>query len=144
MEEMGVVDERRHNNILHMPFVISRSNLLEKIKARLPENTQFQPLSWLKLNFQPTCPQTMAAMNYTGKFKGKKAVQQCLLRSQHEDAGYASHQFNMKEMVCKNCDSCELMVKQSSLWKNQAIPFELVPELTTGPCYYPGSNVSWL
>ena len=99
LDEKAAVQERRQNNFLFMTFAMSFSDLLEQIKARLPEGTPVPSLSWLKFNFYPSNPYTKVAACYTNRFQVKRTVQQRLLRAQHEDASFTAHQFTMMKQL---------------------------------------------
>lgn len=128
LQEKGAVQERRHNEYLYMPCAISVSDLLEQVKARLPENTPVPSLSWLKLNFFPSNPYTRAAVNYTGRFEVKRTVQQRLLRAQHEDAGYTAHLYSM--------------MKQFAVKQRAHASFIAVDDKTTIPIGKPNQPIS--
>ncbi|WAQ99742.1 hypothetical protein MAR_024115 [Mya arenaria] len=102
LEEHTVVDDRRATSTSYMPLAISVDDLRSKILERLPVNTPAPSASWIRLNFMPSNQFSVSALNYTGRFNVKYAVQQRLLRAQHEDAPFALHQlYMMKDMAVK-------------------------------------------
>ena len=89
------VDERRHSEVLHMPFAISLHHLRELITTRLnekfPEITPPVPsLEWIRLQFLPANPYTERALRYTGQFKVKFGIQVRQPRKSHPDCHYVS------------------------------------------------------
>ena len=89
------VDERRHGEALHMPFVISIRHLQEIITKRLqrtfPESTPKIPcLECIRLQFWPANSYTNSALRYTGKFDVKFGVQVRQLPKEHPDSHYVS------------------------------------------------------
>lgn len=102
LEEQATVHERRQGDHLYMPFAISLSDLRNQIAARLPGDARLPTLSTIRYNFWPPNPSQKSALNYTGRFKVKFAVQQRLLHASHEDKRYAAYQFSLlKEMAVK-------------------------------------------
>lgn len=102
LDEVSAVDDRRQHSTSYLPFAISIDDLREQVKARLPPDAPTPSNSWIRLNFMPSNPMAKTAENYTGRFNVKFAVQQRLLRAQHEDAQFALHQFYMlKDMAVK-------------------------------------------
>lgn len=95
LEEKSVVDDRRHGEISYMPFAISVRDFKEQILARMPPNSIAPSETWIKLNFYPSNPYRKSATQYTGEFQVKHAVQQRLLRVQHEDANFAFNQYTI-------------------------------------------------
>lgn len=51
--------------------------------------------SWIRLNFCPSNPYANSAAQYTGQFRVKHAVQQCILRAKHVDSEFAYYQFTL-------------------------------------------------
>ena len=89
------VDERRHGDTLHMPFVISLRHLQEIISERLqqkfPESTHAVPsVEWIRLQFWPANSYTNTALRYTGRFNVKFGIQIRQLRKEHPDSHYVS------------------------------------------------------
>lgn len=101
-EETAVHERRSTQEHTYLPFAISVADLREQVLKRLPAGTPAPSTSWIRLNFYPSNPYTQSALNYTGQFRVKYAVQQRLLRAQHEDAGFAAHIFHLfKSMAVK-------------------------------------------
>ena len=89
------VDERRHGDVMHMPFAVSIRHLLELITERLkskhPDSTVAIPSQeWVRLQFWPANAYTERAVRYTGRFKVKFGVQVRQLRKDHPDSHYVS------------------------------------------------------
>ena len=95
LDEKSAVHERRQSEIQYLPFAISVEDLRNQILERLPPGSDAPSVSWIRLNFFPSNPYNKSAINYTGRFRVKYAVQQRLLRVQHEDAGFGRHQFKI-------------------------------------------------
>ena len=96
LTEQSAVHERRQSN-LYLPFAISVRDLTEIIKSRLPDGTPVPSESLIRLQFWPSNPYTSTAVKYSGRYQVKYAVQQRLLRVQHEDSRYCANQFgNLK------------------------------------------------
>ena len=109
LDEKSAVHERRHGDTQYMPFAISVEDLRNQIIERLPEGTPAPSTSWIRLNFHPRNPYSKSAANYTGRFNVKFAVQQRLLRVQHEDSSFGRHQFQLLKSFCvKWRDHCEV------------------------------------
>lgn len=51
--------------------------------------------TWIKLNVYPSNPYRKSAIQYTGEFQVKHAVQHRLLRVQHKDADFAFNQYTI-------------------------------------------------
>lgn len=94
-EQCSVHERRVADSALYLPFAISVQDLINLIKARLPEGSAIPSASLVRLQFWPANPYTNAAVKYTGRFHVKYAVQQRLLRVQHEDAHYCAVQFQL-------------------------------------------------
>lgn len=107
LNNIGVVDERRHGQQLYMPVDISVEGLIDTIAKSLPKDAHIPSKSWVLFNFWPSSSYTRSAMCYTGRFNVKFAVQQRITRAQHPDAHYAFHQYiMMKEMASALRDEC--------------------------------------
>jgi len=74
---------------------MSVEDLRKKVVSSLPPGTPAPSCCWIRLNFQPRNPYNKSAENYTRKVNLKYAVQQRLLRVQHEDGPYGRHQFKL-------------------------------------------------
>lgn len=61
----------------------------------MPRNSVAPSETWIKLNFYPSNPYRKSATQYTGEFQVKHAVQQRILRVQHEDADFAFKQYTI-------------------------------------------------
>ena len=102
LDEKSAVHERRQSDIQYLPFVIYVEDLRDQILERMPPGSATPSLSWLRLNFFPSNPYNKAASNYTGRFHVKYAVQQRLVRVQHQDSGFGRRQFKtLKCFACK-------------------------------------------
>lgn len=65
------VDERRHGDVMHMPFAISIRHLLElitdRLKSKHPDSMVAIPSQeWVRLQFWPANAYTDRAIRYTG------------------------------------------------------------------------------
>jgi hypothetical protein len=84
------VDERRHGEVLHMPYAVSvrhlREVITERLQQKFPGTTPVIPSSkWLRLQFWPTNPFTNRAIHYTG-CQIWCAIRQ--LRKEHPDSNF--------------------------------------------------------
>ena len=89
------MDERRHGDVLHMPFATSLRHLRELIQARLKAKfpNQCPPipcLEWIRLQFWPANKYTLRALKYTGQFRVKFGIQVRQLHKDHIDSHYVS------------------------------------------------------
>lgn len=78
-----------------MPFAKSlrhlRQLISDRLKAKYPEDCPPLPcLEWIRLQFWPSNQYTKQALQYTGKFEVKFAVQVRQLNKSHQDAHYVS------------------------------------------------------
>ncbi|XP_038063361.1 uncharacterized protein LOC119734068 [Patiria miniata] len=102
LDEVCVVDDRRHDTQLYMPFAVSVADLRRQIMERLPADANIPSTSWMRFQFWPSNPHSNAAVRYTGRFNVKYAVQQRLLRQEHPDSKYAGFNFKLlKEFAVK-------------------------------------------
>ncbi|XP_053405192.1 uncharacterized protein LOC123536040 [Mercenaria mercenaria] len=109
LDEWTAVNDRRETSTSYLPLAISVEDLRTFVLKRLPADTPAPSASWIRLNFMPSSQFRASAQHYTGKFDVKYAVQQRLLRAQHEDAPYALHLWYMlKDMVVKYRDFSRL------------------------------------
>ncbi|RIB15445.1 hypothetical protein C2G38_2192330 [Gigaspora rosea] len=77
------VNDRRHGNILYMPWFISIRDLQKSIIQRLtlrygdplPDSICIPSLEWIRLQFWPTNSTVNRAIKHTGRFKIKYQVQ---------------------------------------------------------------------
>ncbi|XP_052249975.1 uncharacterized protein LOC127858198 isoform X2 [Dreissena polymorpha] len=102
LDNIGVVDERRHGDKLYMPVAISVENLIETVAKDLPKDASIPSKSWVQFNFWPSNAYTRSAMCYTGRFNVKFAVQQRIIRAKHPDANFAFHQYTMMKEMASN------------------------------------------
>ena len=128
LEEKSAVHERRHTDTQYLPFAISVEDLRNQILERLPEGTPAPSVSWIRLNFHPGNPYYKSAINYTGRFNVKFAVQQRLLRVQHEDSSFGRHQF-------------QLLKSFSVMWREHCL-FQSLDDKAIVPVGEPGHPVS--
>lgn len=89
------VDDRRHGEVLHMPYAVSARHLreivAERLKQKFPDSSPAIPSTeWLRLQFWPANPFTSRAIHYTGRFNVKFGVQIRQLRKEHPDSHYVS------------------------------------------------------
>ena len=95
LEESAAVDERRHSDILHMPFAVSirhlREVMIERLDKKFPGTANPIPSEeWIRLQFWPSNPYSSSALKYTGQFKVKYGVQIRQLRKDHPDGRYVN------------------------------------------------------
>lgn len=124
-----------------MPFAISLSDLRNQIAARLPGDARLPTLSTIRYNFWPPNPSQKSALNYTGRFKVKLAVQQKLFHASHDDKRYGAHQFSLlKEMAVKWRDHSRMICLDDKAivhqLGNQIIQFPQVCLLITDLLHY--------
>ena len=90
-EYIASVHERRHGSVLYLPFAISIRELIERVKRRKPD-VKVPSEEWVRLQFQPKNPCSLAAMAHTGRFDIKYQVQRRQMRGNHDDSKYVFHQ----------------------------------------------------
>jgi len=96
------VNDRRHGATLYMAAAISLQDLLNQVAKLCPPDTEIPSKQWLRLQFAPKVPSSLASLQYTGRFNVRFAVQSRLARKEHVDAHYASALFRyMKEFSVK-------------------------------------------
>ena len=102
-EEVGTpVDDRRHDQVVHLARAISARDLLEQVKTRCPEDTKIPSEPWLRLQFWPKTKHAHSKIHYTGKLKVKFMVQARQFRKSHPDAHYAAALFRyQRELAVK-------------------------------------------
>lgn len=101
------VDDRRHDRFTHLAQAMSVPDLLQQVKDICPENTPIPSEQWLRLQFAPKNPSSLASLQYTGNLKVKLQVQSRQLRKTHVDNHYASAIFRyMKDFAVKFRDFC--------------------------------------
>ena len=93
LQEETAVDDRRHDEILHLAKAISVRDLLEQVKAKCPEGIPIPSEQWLRLQFWPKNKTNKSALQYTGKLDVKFMVQARQTRKWHEDAHYCAALF---------------------------------------------------
>ena len=86
LQEVTAVDERRHDEIVHLAKATSSRDLLEQVAAKCPEGTPIPSEQWLRLQFWPKNKTTKSALQYTGKLDVKFMVQARQTRKSHDDA----------------------------------------------------------
>ena len=91
-EQVLAVQERRHGEHLYLPFAISVEDLRQTIADRLPSGTPIPSNEWIRLQFWPTNPTSRRAMQHTGRFNVKFAIQSRQIRGSHEDCHFAQYQ----------------------------------------------------
>ena len=90
LAESAAVDERRHDEVLHLAKAISARDLLEQVAAMCPEGTPVPSEQWLRLQFWPKNKTTKSALLHTGKLDVKYMVQARQTRKWHEDAHHCA------------------------------------------------------
>jgi hypothetical protein len=110
LSEHAVVHERRQSQSMYMPLAMSVEDLIDIVSKRIPEGSKIASKSWVSFNFWPSNPYVKSAINYTGRFQVKYAVQQRLTRAKHPDSPFAFHQFRMmKEMAVKYAEEAHMI-----------------------------------
>ena len=103
-EYQAAVQERRHSDVLYLPFAISIRELVERVVKRRP-GIDVPSLEWVRLQFTPTNPYTNSALKYTSRFEIKFMVQRRQMRSDHPDSKYAYITFKyLKEFAIRYKD----------------------------------------
>ena len=104
------VDDRRHDEHVHLAKAISVRDLLEQVRKRCPEGTPYPSKQWLRLQFWPKNPTNKTALQYTGKLNVKVMIQSRQLRVQHDDSHYCAALFKyVKEFAMKYKEHCMLL-----------------------------------
>ena len=109
------VDERRHGDVLHMPFASSlchlREIIAERLKVKYPENCPPLPsLEWVRLQFWPSNQYTTTALKYTAKFRVKFGVQVRQLHRDHQNSHYVSALLQyVRSFAVSSSDHCTLV-----------------------------------
>ena len=70
-----MIHERRQNEIIFLPKVVSVCALIEQARIQL-EHCTLPELATVRLSFLPKNPHTQAALSHTGRFDVHMAVQQ--------------------------------------------------------------------
>ena len=111
----AAVDERRHDDTLHMPFALSirhlREIVEERLKQKFPDSTSAIPsVKWIRLQFWLSNQYTNQAIRYTGRFNVKFGVQIRQLRKDHPDKHYVSALLQyVRQFSVKFCD-CVMLI----------------------------------
>ena len=109
------MDERRHDDTLHMPFALSIRHLREivekRLKQKFPDSTSAIPsVKWIRLQFWLSNQYTNQAIRYTGRFNVKFGVQIRQLRKDHPDKHYVSALLQyVRQFSVKFCD-CVMLI----------------------------------
>ena len=90
-ESVGTaVDDRRHDNVVHLAQAISIRDLRNQVEQHCPAGTPIPSLEWIRLQFWPKSHQSKQSCRYTGRLEVKFAVQRRQWRLNHDDAHYLS------------------------------------------------------
>ena len=89
MEQLTAADDRCHG-IAHMSEFFSVRDLIEKVKARIPEGLPIPTLSTVIHSFVPPDMHAKRAQYYTGKINLKFTIQCRQLRAYHSDAHWCN------------------------------------------------------
>ena len=92
MEEIAAADERRHQ-VEHLSEFISVKDLIQQVKADLPENTPIPRESTVLFSFVPKNAHRKAAKLYKSKVPLQFKIQSRQLRSSHQDDHYCAALF---------------------------------------------------
>jgi hypothetical protein len=82
LDEKSVVDERKQEQHMFLPFAISVEDLRDIIAKRLLSDAEIPSKSWLLFQFWPSNPYAKCAAQYSGRYNVKFAVQQRLVGAQ--------------------------------------------------------------
>ncbi len=72
--QVTAADERRHG-VAHFSEWISLPDLIEKVKARLPEGTKVPSTALVRLQFMPRNRNSHTSMNFTQRFQVQYKIQ---------------------------------------------------------------------
>ena len=109
IQEWAGADERRHG-VAHMSQFISIRDLINQVKAKLPDDVPIPSESTVELAFAPPNMCSRAARRYTGRIDLKHQVQRRQLRNLHLDFHYCSAQFKyLREMAIQFKENCLLL-----------------------------------
>ena len=89
MEQLTAADDRCHR-IAHMSEFFSVHDLIEKVKARIPEGLPIPTLSTVIHSFVPPNMHAKTAQYYTGKINLKFTIQCRQLSAYHSDAHWCN------------------------------------------------------
>ena len=109
MEQLIAADDRRHG-IPHMSKFFSVHDLIEKVKARIPEGLPIPSVSTVIHSFAPPNMHAKTAQYYTGKINLKFTIQRCQLCAYHSDAHWCNALFQyLREMAIMYQGECVLL-----------------------------------
>ncbi|XP_064646150.1 uncharacterized protein LOC135499336 [Lineus longissimus] len=100
-EDIGVAcQERRHGEQLYLAKAVSLKDLHQRVKERVPADTNIPSVKWLRYQFQPINLQANTAKYYKGRMNIKMMVQKRQIRVNHVDAHYCAAAWRyMREMA---------------------------------------------
>ena len=118
LKEVGpAVQERRHGQTMYMPVAISVNHLreviliLSRLKEKFPqEEVPITSVEWIRLQYWPRNPYTTTALQYTGRFKVKYAVQCRQLHREHLDSKYVAVILRYAKELAVRHSECTLMI----------------------------------
>ena len=109
MEQLTAADDR-HHGIAHMSEFFSVRDLIEKVKARIPEGLSIPSVSTVIHSFVAPNVHAKTAQYYTGKINFKFTIQRRQLRSYHSDAHWCNALFRyLREMAMMYRGECVLL-----------------------------------
>ena len=90
LNDVTSVQERRQSLVGFMAVAVSTRDLIEQVSKLCPEGTPIPSPTWVRYQFHPKNPRSMAARKYRKRFNLRLMVQQRLLRAWHIDAHYCA------------------------------------------------------
>lgn len=105
INDMSAVHERRQTTVGYLAVALSTRDLIEQVTKLCPDGTPIPSISWVRYQFHPKNPRSVAARRFKKRFNLKLMVQQRLLRAWHPDAHYcAAYLKYLKEFAVLNRD----------------------------------------
>ena len=117
-EDLGVaVDDRPHNEVVHMAKAISIRDLHEQVAQCCPPDAPIPSEEWLRLQCWPKTPKAKVSMYYTGKLNVRFMVP----KRHHEDVVQQSFDTCVSMLLSSGnvVHSCALMISIASRLENQ-------------------------
>ena len=109
MQQLTAADDRCHS-IAHMGEFFSVRDLIEKVKARIPEGSPIPSVSIVIHSFAPPNMHARTAQYYTRKINSKFTIQRHQLRAYHSDAHWCNALFRyLQEMAIMYRGECVLL-----------------------------------
>lgn len=110
LADKTTVQERRHTDITYLAKAISFRDLHEQVSKLVPEGTAIPSVQWLKWQFHPRHPRTIAGKYFKCKMNIKMMVQKRQFRKSHPDEHYCAAIWRyMREYAVLYRDICRLI-----------------------------------